>query len=162
MAPSVAANTTASASVNDHLLRMAATLQDEPPGARLCPMVPRRVTILALVGVGMLAGFAAARADDLKVLETNPVANGTFDKRSDGFLVRFNQPVDHVNSQLVIKRGSDVVETLQPRLQSNPNVLFARAPGLPDGQYVLHWYVKTLAGAKVEQGDVPFSVTTPK
>jgi methionine-rich copper-binding protein CopC len=125
-------------------------------------MVPRRTTVLALFGVGVLAAFSAARADDLKVLETNPVANGTIDTRSDGFLVRFNQPVDHVNSQLVIKRGGDVVETLQPRLQSNPNVLFARAPTLPAGQYVLHWSVKTLAGAKVEQGDVPFSVTTPK
>ena len=110
----------------------------------------------------MLAAFAAARADDLKVLETHPGANTVLDGRSDGFFVRFNQPIDHINSQLVIKRGADVVETLQPRLQSNPNVLFARAPGLSTGQYVMHWYVKTLAGARVEQGDVPFSVTTPK
>jgi hypothetical protein len=162
VAPSVAAKTTASASANDHLLRMEPTLQDEPLDARLRSMVARRTTILVMAGVAMLTAFAAARADDLKVLETNPVANGTLDKRSDGFFVRFNQPVDHVNSRLVIKRGNDVVETLQPRLQSDPNVLFARAAGLPDGQYVMHWYVKTLAGAKVEQGDVPFSVTTPK
>jgi methionine-rich copper-binding protein CopC len=125
-------------------------------------MIARRTTILLMAGVVMLAAFAVAHADDLKVLETHPAANTILDGRSDGFFVRFNQPVDHVNSQLVIKRGGDVVETLQPRLQSNPNVLFARTPSLPTGQYVLHWYVKTLAGAKVEQGDVPFSVTTPK
>jgi methionine-rich copper-binding protein CopC len=141
---------------------MAATLQEEPLDARLRPMIGRRMTVLALAGVGMLAASVAARADDLRVLETHPAASSIMDGRSDGFFVRFNQPIDHVNSQLVIKRGADVVETLQPRLQSNPNVLFARAPGLPDGQYVLHWYVKTLAGAKVEQGEVPFSVTTPK
>jgi methionine-rich copper-binding protein CopC len=140
---------------------MAATLQDAPLGARLRAMVARRSTVLALVGIATLAAFAA-RADDLKVLETNPIANGTIDTRSDGFLVRFNQPVDHVNSQLVIKRGGDVVESLQPRLQSSPNVLFARAPSLPSGQYILHWRVKTVAGAKVEQGDVPFSIAKPK
>jgi methionine-rich copper-binding protein CopC len=106
----------------------------------------------------MLGVSAAARADDLKVLETNPVANGTMDARSDGFLVRFNQPVDHINSRLLVKRGSETVETLTPRLQSNPNVLFARAPALAPGSYTLHWEVKTMADARIEQGDVPFSI----
>jgi methionine-rich copper-binding protein CopC len=103
-----------------------------------------------------------ARADDLKVLETGPAANATIDTRSDGFFVRFNQPVDHVNSRLVVKRGDETVETLTPRLQSNPNVLFARAPTLPAGKYTLHWVVKTLTDVRVEQGDVPFSISGAK
>jgi methionine-rich copper-binding protein CopC len=117
-----------------------------------------RFLIFALACVGMLGVSAAARADDLKVLETNPVANGTMDARSDGFLVRFNQPVDHINSRLLVKRGSETVETLTPRLQSNPNVLFARAPTLAPGSYTLHWVVKTMTDVRIEQGDVPFSI----
>jgi len=114
------------------------------------------MVVLALVGASV------ARADDLKVLETNPAANGVMDVRSDGFYVRFNQPVDHINSRLLVKRGDEVVETLVPRLQTNPNVLFARAPALPPGKYTMHWVVKTIADARIEHGDVPFSITPPK
>jgi methionine-rich copper-binding protein CopC len=114
------------------------------------------MTILAL------AMAPAAHAEDLKMLETGPAANAVLSSLSDGFFVRFNQPVDHVNSRLLVKRGDEVVETLTPRLQSNPNVLFARAPTLPPGKYVLHWAVKTLTDVKIEQGEVPFSISAPK
>ena len=120
-----------------------------------------RRQLLAMV-VLALVGASTARADDLKVLETNPAANSVMDTHSDGFFVRFNQPVDHINSRLLVKRGDVVVETLVPRLQSNPNVLFARAPTLPPGQYTLHWVVKTMTDARIEQGDVPFSIGAPK
>ncbi len=125
-------------------------------------MAVRRWAILALACAGALAALSGARADELKVLETGPAANAVLDGVSDGFFVRFNQPVDHVNSRLLVKRGSEVVETLQPRLQSNPNVLFARASTLPPGSYTLHWVVKTMADARIEQGDVPFSIAARK
>ena len=118
----------------------------------------RLIAMLSLA----LAMAPVAHADDLKVLETGPAANADLTSLSDGFFVRFNQPVDHVNSRLLVKRGDEVVETLTPRLQSNPNVLFARAPTLPTGKYTLHWVVKTLADAKIEQGEVPFSISAPK
>jgi methionine-rich copper-binding protein CopC len=122
----------------------------------------RRFAIVALACAGVLAALSGARADELKVLETNPPANAVMDARSDGFFVRFNQPVDHINSRLLVKRADVVVETLVPRLQSNPNVLFARAPTLPPGQYTLHWMVKTMTDVRIEQGDVPFSIAAPK
>jgi len=122
----------------------------------------RSFAIVALACVGGLAALSGASAQELKVLETGPAANAVLDSVSDGFFVRFNQPVDHVNSRLLVKRGSEVVETLQPRLQSNPNVLFARAATLPPGSYTLHWAVKTMADARIEQGDVPFSIAAPK
>jgi methionine-rich copper-binding protein CopC len=115
---------------------------------------------LALAGV--LSTLGGAHADELKVLETGPAANAVLQGVSDGFFVRFNQPVDHINSRLLVKRGSEVMETLQPRLQSNPNVLFARAATLPPGSYTLHWVVKTMTDARIEQGDVPFSSARPK
>src|ERR1044071_9018482 len=120
-----------------------------------------RLQLVAMI-VSALVAASGALAEDLKVLETGPAANAVLSGPSDGFFVRFNQPVDHISSRIFIKRGGEIVETLVPRLQSNPNVLFARAPALPPGQYTLHWVVKTMADAKVEEGDVPFSMATPK
>jgi len=122
----------------------------------------RMLLALALAVVGELPILQTACAEDLKVIETGPAANAVLSGPSDGFFVRFNQPVDHVFSRLIVKRGAEVVETLVPRLQSNPNVLFARAPTLAAGSYTLHWTVKTIQDSKVEQGDVPFSISAPK
>ncbi len=122
----------------------------------------RHWTTVMLALLGIVAMTPGAHADELKVLETGPAANAVLDSVSDGFFVRFNQPVDHINSRLLVKRGSEVVETLQPRLQSNPNVLFARAATLPPGNYTLHWAVKTMTDARIEQGGVPFSIAAPK
>ncbi len=120
----------------------------------------RRFATVVLAAVGLLAAQCNAWAQAIKVLETWPAAHAVIDRPSDGFFVRFDKPVDHIHSQLVIKRGSDVVETLQPRLQSAPAVLFARAPTLPPGEYVLHWIVKTLQSTDVAEGEVPFSVAS--
>ena len=44
-------------------------------------------------------------------------ANAVIDGRTSAFYVRFDRPVDHVRSLLLIKRGDEVIETLQPRLE---------------------------------------------
>ena len=80
------------------------------------------------------------------------------DGRSGEFLVRFDRPVDHVHSTLDITRDGKLVERLQPRLGSAPEVLFARAPTLPAGDYKLHWLVRTMAGTEAIQGDIAFTV----
>src|SRR5262249_60108986 len=69
-----------------------------------------------------------------------------------------DRPVDHIRSSLTILRDGKLIERLQPRLESAPTVLFARAPTLPEGSYQLHWTVHTMAGADVTEGDIPFSV----
>jgi len=102
-----------------------------------------------------------ASAQELKVLETGPAANAVLDSVSDGFFVRFNHPV-HSQFAVAGQARQRVVETLQPRLQSNPNGIVARAATLPPGSYTLHWAVKTMADARIEQGDVPFSIAAPK
>ena len=58
--------------------------------------------------------------------------------------------------------GLLTVERLTPRLESAPEVLFARAPTLPNGTYRLHWAVRTLAGVKVLEGDIAFTVNMPR
>jgi len=99
----------------------------------------------------------AAWADELRVMDSGPVNNGVVAGPSDEFYVRFNQPVDHIRSEFIIKRGEDVVETLQPRFKTEPNVLFARVSPLPPGAYTFVWTVRTLAGQVIAVGEIPFT-----
>jgi methionine-rich copper-binding protein CopC len=105
---------------------------------------------------------ATTWAEELRVLGTGPVNNGVIDGPSDEFYVRFNQPVDHIRSEFIIKRGEEVVETLQPRFKTEPNVLFARRSALPPGSYTLVWAVRTLEGQQIAVGEIPFTAEARK
>lgn len=115
-------------------------------------MIGRR---FLLVGVGLAGLATTARAQELRVLESAPRANAVIGPRSSGFYVRFNRPVDHQDSRLAIMRDGQVVEVLHPRLESSPDVLFARAPTLPPGSYALAWRV---GGDPQLDGEIPFTV----
>jgi len=116
---------------------------------------------LALVGLFVLAFSASASAQDVQVMDSAPKAQAVIGEPGSSFFVRFDRPIDHVHSNLSIWRDGQRVEQLQPRLQSSPDVLFARAPTLPPGEYLLRWTVRTLEGVKVIQGDIPFTIKTP-
>lgn len=120
-------------------------------------------SIRRAVLVGLLAMMlpAAAWAQDVKVMDSAPKAQAVIGEPSSSFFVRFDRPIDHIHSSLSIWRGSQLVEDLQPRFQTEPNVLFARAPTLPPGDYRLRWTVRTLEGVQVTQGDIPFTIKTP-
>ncbi len=122
----------------------------------------RRFTIAALM---MAPVASAARAqqppDEVRVVESTPAADARIGPRSSAFFVHFDRPVDHIKSTLVIKQGDKVIERLHPRLESAPEVLFAAAPTLPPGSYMLHWTVITLQGTKAISGDIPFQVSNP-
>lgn len=125
-------------------------------------MMLRRLTIAALmmVAASPLAALRAQQAsDDVRVTESAPKANAHIGRKSSAFFVRFDRPVDHIKSTLVIKQGDKVIERLHPRLESDPQVLFAAAPTLPDGNYMLHWTVITVQGTKAIDGDIPFQVS---
>lgn len=124
----------------------------------------RRLTIAALLVLPMPPSLipsvrAQQTTDAVRVLESTPAANAHIGRKSSAFFVRFDRPVDHRKSTLVIKQGDKVVERLQPRLESAPEVLFAAAPTLPPGDYKLHWAVITLQGRKAIDGDIPFKVS---
>lgn len=125
-------------------------------------MMKRRYTIAALM---MAPVASAARAqqtqDEVRVVESTPAAHARIGPKSSAFFVRFDRPVDHIKSTLVIKQGDKVIERLHPRLESAPEVLFAAAPTLPPGSYMLHWAVITLQGTKAISGDIPFQVSDP-
>ena len=116
---------------------------------------------LVVAGLFALAFSASASAQDVQVMDSAPKAQAVIGEPGSSFFVRFDRPIDHIHSRLSIWRDSRLVEQLQPRLQSSPDVLFARAPTLPPGQYMLRWSVRTMEGVKVIEGDIPFTVKTP-
>ena len=119
----------------------------------------RRLAIAALLVLPTATVRAQQAADEVRVLESTPAANAHIGRKSSAFFVRFDRPVDHRKSTLVIKQGDKVIERLHPRLELAPEVLFAAAPTLPLGDYSLHWAVITLQGTKAIEGDIPFKVS---
>ncbi|WP_425064958.1 hypothetical protein [Reyranella sp.] len=117
-------------------------------------MVTRRQSLLIGAAVA-LAAAGPANAQDVRVIDSAPKADAVIGPRSSGFYVRFNRPVDHEDSRLAIKQGGKIVEILHPRLESTPDVLFARAPTLQPGRYSLHWLV---GGSPQFDGEIPFTV----
>ena len=119
----------------------------------------------ALVGLLLTFAFALlvglpvpAWAQEIVVLESAPKARAVIGEPSSEFFVRFDRPIDHRRSTLAIYRNDTRVERLVPRLDSAPDVLFARAPTLSPGTYTLRWAVSTPTGAKVLEGSIPFTV----
>ena len=105
-----------------------------------------------------------ARADELKVLETGPAANTVLDSVSDGFFVRFFQPAGRSHQLAAAgqarQRGRGDVDAT-PAIKSECPV--CPRGDLAGGHYTLHWVVKTIpTDARIEQGDVPFSIAAPK
>lgn len=121
-------------------------------------MMSRRFTIVGLALLGIQAIASGASAQDARMMESAPKAKAVVEGRSSEFFVRFDRPVDHIRSQLSITRDGTLVERLTPRFGSAPEVLFARAPTLPPGDYSLHWAVRTMTGTNVVEGDIPFTV----
>lgn len=77
---------------------------------------------------------------------------------SSEYYVRFDRPVDHLQSFFLIKSQGKVVERLDLRYKTEPNVLFARAPTLAPGSYTMMWSLRAIDGTQVEEGEVAFSV----
>ena len=125
----------------------------------------QRVTTAALLALvmtatGLIRTLSAQQpSGDVHVMQSMPAANAHIGPKSSAFFVHFDRPVDHIKSTLVIKQGDKVVEPLHPRLESAPEVLFAAAPTLPAGSYMLHWAVITVQGTKAVEGDIPFDVS---
>jgi len=116
---------------------------------------------LVLVGLFAMVFSASATAQDVRVTDSAPKAEAVIGEPGSSFFVRFDRPIDHIHSRLSIWRDGRLVEYLQPRLQSSPDVLFARAPTLAPGPYMLRWTVRTMEGVKVIEGDIPFTIKTP-
>lgn len=119
-------------------------------------IVRRRLLASLMV---LMSTALPARAQDVSVVDSTPKAQAVIGEPSSEFFVRFDRPIDHIHSQLAIFSGDRLVERLVPRMESAPEVLFARAPTLPPGSYILRWNIRTMADVKVISGDIPFTIT---
>jgi methionine-rich copper-binding protein CopC len=111
------------------------------------------------IGLALMLPLSALAASSPPGADGNtPVASVMVSGISCGYVVRFGGPVDHVFSQLQITQNGRTLETLPVRLESAPNVLFARGRTLPPGTYDLHWKVKSMTDSNVSEGDASFTV----
>jgi methionine-rich copper-binding protein CopC len=122
-------------------------------------MIARRLFTSGAL-VAFVAGSAVpATAQAPLVMETMPANRAVLNNASGEFYVRFNRPVDHIRSRLLILQDGVIVRTLHPRFKTEPDVLFAMALPLPPGAYTFHWSVRSLEGTEVLEGEVSFSVS---
>lgn len=115
--------------------------------------------LLPLLCVLFLHPVTSARATEpLRVMETGPANHAVIEGQLNSFYVRFDRPVDHIHSELQIERDGRVIETLQPRFEAAPEVLYAASPTLLPGDYRLRWKVITMEGKDVFNGGISFTI----
>jgi methionine-rich copper-binding protein CopC len=120
-------------------------------------MISRRLEVIGLLSLAFLCLSPHAWAQDVPVKQA-PTVRAVIQGPGTEFYVYFDQPVDHIHSCLIVGRDGKVVELLNPRLESQPHVLFARMPALAPGDYKLYWTLPVEGGATTVQGGIPFTV----
>jgi hypothetical protein len=106
----------------------------------------------------LLMSTEAAPARPMHVLASTPAAETIMRGDHAEYVVRFDGPVDHAQSRIDILRDGHLVESLHPRLDSAPDVLFASSPMPAPGRYELHWIVKSVPDEDASDGMIAFSV----
>jgi methionine-rich copper-binding protein CopC len=111
-----------------------------------------------VAAAAVMVASVAAQARPMHVMTSTPAAGAVLQDRVEQYVVRFDGPVNHEASRLVITRDGKAVQSPDLLLDSAPEVLFARAPALPQGHYVMHWSVRSTEEGDASEGDIPFSV----
>ena len=117
------------------------------------PRLPSRTlpTIFALWS-------SLAHADTLHVRDVLPSAGAVLTGDHAEYVIRFDGLVDHMASRLYVTQSGRLVQSLTPRRDSAPEVLFAGAETPPPGDYQLHWEAISVGDGTVSSGEIPFSV----
>jgi methionine-rich copper-binding protein CopC len=132
---------------------MLPTIVPPPKGGIMWRVVP-----VALVSIAMMAAFGTIQAMAMQVMDSKPTAAAVMDGDETEFFVRFDEPVNHAASRLVVVQDGKVVQTLHPRLESEPNVLYSGVHRLASGTYTLRWTTESMQGHAASQGEIPFTV----
>ena len=77
------------------------------------------------------------------------------------FALRFDRLVDHGGSCFVLVTPAGAERTVRPRLNAQPNTLYASVGRLAPGDYLLRWHVRGLDGGAL-QGEVPSAVAADR
>lgn len=119
-------------------------------------MIIRRLLPMLVLAAPLPAPLAAA--ETMRVIESSPRAASMMDGARQEIRVRFNHPVDHNGSRLMVVQDGRVVRTLRPRLGASPDTLYAVAGSLAPGTYVLRWAVKSRRDGGMTDGGFEFMV----
>lgn len=82
----------------------------------------------------------------------------TIDDRGTELMLRFDRPISHARSWLSLIHDGRIVETVHFRLETAPNVLFARIRTPAPGKYIVRWTVCPEGSDDRYQGELPFTV----
>ena len=102
-----------------------------------------------------LQAHAQAADRDTRPLRMESVTIG---ERGTEVLLQFDRPISHERSTLFLVLNGKVIETIHPRLEASPKVLFARIQTSTPGAYVLRWTVCPQGSNDRYDGEFPFAV----
>ncbi|MBK1661590.1 copper resistance protein CopC [Paracraurococcus ruber] len=115
--------------------------------------------VRAAVTLGLILAFAPpAAAEPPRMVQSSPVARSAMDGSRQEIWVRFDHPVDHNTSRLLVLQGGSLVRALHPRLDASPDTLYALAGSLAPGEYLLRWEARSRRTGEMAEGSLPFTV----
>jgi hypothetical protein len=121
-------------------------------------MVANLLRFVALLVPFSLSLQSHAETTALRPTGTIPLESVTIGANGTDLLVRFDHPISHEQSWLLLIRDGTVVACLHPRLEAQPNVLFARIHTPAKGNYLVHWIVVPEGSNERYDGEFPFMV----
>jgi hypothetical protein len=126
------------------------------------PRATRRVVGVSAAGLlaaGLILVSLAAVAEGLHIRASTPAAGAVLTGSHAEYVIRFDGLVDHESSRISIVQSGRVVQSLIPRGDSAPEVLFAGGEMPPPGDYQLEWQARSPTDAVISSGVIPFSVS---
>jgi hypothetical protein len=99
----------------------------------------RRLALGVLCVLGLQSTPQAGQQNRTEPVRMESVTIG---ERGTEIFVRFDRPISHERSSLFRLLNGKIVETIHPRLQAAPTVMFARIVTPVPGEYLERWTVR--------------------
>jgi len=109
--------------------------------------------------LGLVASIGPADAHAI-VTQSTPAADAAVTGPDVTVELRFNSRIDHLRSRLTLYLPDGGSRPLSQAPGAAPDVIAAKAAGLPPGAYRLRWQVLAVDG-HITRGDIPFRVVAP-
>jgi hypothetical protein len=124
-------------------------------------MVARYLRGIVPAGLCLLSLQSHAQTAALKASEAIRLESVTIGERSTEVVIRFDRPISHGRSWISLVHDGKIVATIYPRLEAEPNVLFARIHTPGPGDYIVRWTVCPEGHSDRYDGEFPFTVGRP-